>query len=200
MVHDLAKKITNILIQNGVAIPENENQYIYGLEVTLEKTITYTVLIILSIYLKLLIPSILFIIFFITLRGSTGGYHASTFFKCFVSTIFMYLSCSMVLVPFFIKEKVYIYFILLIASIIIILLAPMNHPNLDMDSDEIKRCKRDARIILLLELTYFEIGGYLGINPIYIIFPIIGVIMCAILLAIAKIMKQEVKKDERQHG
>ncbi len=198
MIHKIAIKITDCLIYNGVTDQEKEEQYTYGIEVAVEKLITYTILLFLALYLKLLIPSILFVVFFVTMRVRTGGFHANTYFCCFICTIVMYLSCTQVIAPFLINERDYMFLTLIITSILIFLLAPINHPNLNMDSVEIKRCKREARFALLIELEFIIVATCFGINIVYIVYPIMGMMMCAILLVIAKIIQQEVSEDEKQ--
>lgn len=197
MIHILAIRISDYLIQNGVGNQGKCELYTYVIETGIEKIITYTVLLILAIYLKLLFPSILFVTFFIILRGYTGGFHAHTYLGCFISSILMYLICVQVIAPFFISEKIYMYIGLLIIGIAIILLAPINHPNQNMNSDEIKKCKRGARLVMVLELGYIIVAIFLRINTVYIVMPFLGAMMCAVLLILAKIIRQEVRKDEK---
>lgn len=199
MMHTLAIKVAEYLIKNEVVKEEYQESYIYGLEIIMEKLATYSVLLVLALYFKLLIPSILFVAFFVVLRGYTGGFHANTYVGCFTGTIVMYLSCSQIIAPFLMKEKIIIFLSLAIAGMLIFLLAPINHPNLNMDSDEIKKCRRGIRFVLVFELM-FIIGEIFGkVNEVYIVLPCLGIVMCAILLGFAKITKQEVKVYEEKY-
>ncbi len=199
MIHALAIKAAEYLIKNEVGKEECHESYVYGLEIIMEKLITYSVLLFLALHIKLLIPSILFVIFFVILRGYTGGLHANTYMGCFTGTIVMYLTCSQLIAPFLIKEKIIIYLSLFIAGTLIFLLAPINHPNLNMNFDEIKKCKRGIRFVLAFEIIFIVGGVFWEVNEVYIVFPCLGLVMCAILLILAKIIKQEVKVHEEKH-
>lgn len=88
---------------------------------------------------------------------------------------------------------------LAITIIVILTLAPVNHPNLDMNSKEIKNCKMGTKVVILIE-TVFILGGTIcDVSKIYIVFSLLGMVMCAILLILAKIMKQEVKVHEEKY-
>ncbi len=199
MIHKLAVKTAGYLIMNKVGTVDYEESYIYGIEIMIEKFITYSVLLILALYFKQIIPSLLFVIFFVLLRGYTGGYHANTYAGCFISTLVMYLTCSLVLAPRLLEEEILLFPGLAITIIVILTLAPVNHPNLDMNSKEIKNCKMGTKVVILIE-TVFILGGIIcNVSKIYIVFSLLGMVMCAILLILAKIMKQEVKVHEEKY-
>ncbi len=192
MMQTVARKVTYCLIQNERIEQENEEKYIYGVEVVIEKLITYGVLLILALSLKILVPSVLFVLFFALLRGYTGGFHARTYLGCFISTILMYLCCCQVIAPFLIKEKLYIIPGIIISSIFILLFAPINNPDLNLSAKEIKRCKIGTKLVLMLEVISIAMGIYSGISTVYIVFPFLGIVMCAVLLIVAKIIQREV--------
>ena len=198
MIQVMVSIIIDNLIRNGTIDQEDMEKYTYGVEIVIEKLITYTVLFILALVLKVLVPSALFILFFITLRGYTGGFHARTYLGCFISTIVIYLCSSQIFVPFFIMQEKYIIPCIIVSSISIILLAPMNHPNINLSINEKKRCKIGSRSILTIEIILIFIGIYSKINTVYYVFPFLGVLLCAVLLIIAKIMRQEVKQNGKQ--
>ena len=192
----VAERLTDWLIKNGTISQQSKDNYIYGIEVTMEKLISYSVLFILAVFLKILIPSILFFLFFIVLRGYTGGYHAKTFMGCFISSIFLYLGCSQLMVPFFISESKYVIPVTIVSCIIILILAPMNHPNLNLNHKELRSCKIGTRIVLMIEVIFVVFGIKSGINTVYIVFPFLGTFICAVLLIVAKLIRQEVAGDE----
>lgn len=93
------------------------------------------------------------------------------------------------------KTYKYVYLCVVIVSVIIVFLfAPVNHPNLQLNDEEVRICKKSARrlivgisigAIILIKLNmisecvYYMIAG-MGINT--------G------LLLLAKILKQEVRE------
>jgi len=199
MIHRLAMKTAGYLVKNEVGKADNEEFYIYGIEIMIEKVLTYSVLLILALYFKLLIPSLLFVAFFILLRGYAGGYHAKTYTGCFIGTVGMYIACSQVVMPIFLKEEILLFVGLAITITLVLILAPVNHPNLDLNLNEIKKCKNGVEIVLVIEVALILGGILLSVNEVYIVFPLLGMMMCAILLVIAKIIKQEVKVHEEKY-
>lgn len=196
MINKLAVRFVEYLITSGAGNEENREAYVYGIEIMVEKIITYTALISIATYLNILIPSSLFVMFFVLLRGYTGGYHANTYIGCLVGTITMYLTCTLIVAPVMIYGEMPLIFGLAITVVLILLLSPINHPNLDMDSSELIICKKRARIVLFLETVFILVGSIYGIDKEYIVFPFLGMVMCAFLVVIAKILKQEVKVYE----
>lgn len=199
MINMIAVRITQYLIKNEVGKSDYEQSYIYGIEIIIEKIITYSVLLVLALYFKLLIPSLLFIAFFVLLRGYTGGYHANTYAGCFVGTMVMYLTCSQVVAPLLLNEEMFLFLGLAITGLAIFILAPVNHPNLDLNSYEIKKCRNGMKVVLAIEMA-FVLGCIIWrVNKLYIVFSFLGMVMCAILLILAKIIKQEVKLHEEKY-
>lgn len=198
MVHNLAERITDWLIKNGTISEQSRESYVYGVEVSIERFTTYAVLLILSIVLEIFIPSILFILFFVALRGYAGGFHVKTFWGCFISTIVLYLVYSKLIAPFCITHSEYVIPTVILSFFIIMLLAPLNHPNLNMNQRELHRCKVGARIVAIIEVMYIILGILCGINTVYVVFPFLGTLLCTVLLIVEKLNQKEVKQDEKQ--
>ena len=113
-----------------------------------------------------------------------------TFFKCYIGSVILYLItyCSISY-----TYNYYVMVILLVVSILIIgVVGMVNHPNMHMDSKELSESRRRARINLVVETGVIIISIYIGIDKVSIGYMAMGVIQCAILLCMAKIMKQEV--------
>ncbi len=196
MTHILAEKITKYLIKNQVGEANSEAMYIYGIEIMIEKFIIYSTLLVCALYLKLLIPSILFILFFVLLRGYTGGFHASTFIGCLTGSILMYMVCTLILAPIMLDNEVFLLLGLIITVAVILMFSPMNHPNINMNMEEFNNCKDKTKVILVLEIVFLTGGRIFKLNQLYIVLPFLGMLMCAVLLVLAKIIKQEVKMYE----
>ena len=87
----------------------------------------------------------------------------------------------------------YVFIILFSISVLVIgIIGTVNHPDMHMNSAELSGSKRIARINLAIELGVIIISIYIGIDKVSIGYMAMGVIQCAILLCMAKIMKQEV--------
>ena len=196
MVHDIANSMTDAMVKNKILISERRDYYAYILEMMIEKIITYSILILISIIMHVTIPTLFFMVFFFSLRERTGGLHFNSFLKCLISTLVIYFLMNSVLITFFLSHDNLLYVVLSISAVIIMYIANVNHPNLDLDADEVRDCKKSARTIVIVEMLCIISGIALSMNKVCIIYASLAIIMCAMLLSIAKLAKQEVNKDE----
>jgi len=192
MIHNSANSMTDAMVNKKILSSEKRDYYAYILEVMIGKVITYSILVILSIIMHAIIPTLFFMVFFFSLRERTGGFHLDSFFRCLISTIVIYFLINTVMLTFFLSHVSLMYIILGISVVIIMYIANVNHPNLNLDADEIQDCKKSARTILIVEMLCIISGIALSMNKVCIIYGSLAIIMCAILLSIAKITKQEV--------
>ena len=69
----------------------------------------------------------------------------------------------------------------------------INHPNMDMDKNELRGSKKAARLLVLMEVMIIAALVYLKANTLYIGYMSMAIILCAFLMCLARIIKQEVK-------
>ena len=92
MEEAVARYISDKLVQEKIILSELKDVYVYGLELILSfLTATFMILLIGIIFHKTIL-TLVFLFIFIALRRFTGGYHASTYLRCKISTISTYLS------------------------------------------------------------------------------------------------------------
>lgn len=193
----LISKFVDYLIINNITSIDMREMHIYSFEVMVGKILNYGTLLLLSWFNNNILQTLVFMIVFFSLRSRNGGFHAKKFLRCYFGTIVIYFCVLNTVVPA-IKAYEYMYLYVVAVSVITVyFFAPVNHPNLQLNNDEIRLCKKSARrliiglsicVIVLIELNiileyvYYMIAG-MGINT--------G------LLLIAKILKQEVREDEK---
>jgi len=192
VIHNSASTMTDVMIKKKILMSEKRDYYAYILEVMIEKIITYSVLVIISIIMNVAIPTLFFMVFFFSLRERTGGFHFNSFLKCLISTLIIYLLMNTVLITFFLSHENSLYVTLGISVLIIMYIANVNNPNLGLDEEEILDCKKSARYIVIVEMLCIISGIALRMNKVCIIYESLAIIMCAVLLSIAKLKKQEV--------
>lgn len=195
MIEKLANNLVDQMMNENLIDIEKKENYVYAFTYIVEHFLTIGTIIVISLILKNFLYTLIFLGFFLSLRKRTGGYHADTFLKCYFGTIITYIFISYV--STLLSYNVYILHVLLILSIITIgFIGTINHPNMDMDSYELIESKKAARLILILEsgLIYFLVLIRVDINAIN--YMSMAVILCALLLLIAKILNQEVKENE----
>ena len=186
-----AKRLVGAMISHGIIDPLMREQYVYSLEMIAEKIVSVIMVLITGICMGKLFQAVVFAAFFLALRTYTGGYHAGKFIVCFIEStgmMLMVLCFGDLLIPY--AGAV---IILLIISIIVIMInGTVNHPNMNYDYSELKEASKGARYVLLIEVFIIAALGLIGASGSYLVYMSLGVILCAISLLIAKIMKQEV--------
>lgn len=176
---------------------KNKELYIYGFEVIIGKVLTYILAICFGIIFNCIFEIMVFISFVLLLRGYTGGYHLHSSLGCIIST--MAISLFSILIAVSLKtwfEITIICILLLLSSICICILAPINHPNLQLTKQEIRQCNKFSRQFLGIELLSILLFTVFHVRTTIIISACLAIIFVAILMLIAKIIKQEVKCDE----
>jgi len=156
--------IVDYLIKNDVIIKEDREIYEYGTEQILFNTINLIVILIIGLSFNALLEIVTFIIPYILLRGYAGGYHAETKLKCFVYSIMMIIIVVMTNKIFEFNELYYL--VVLISSITIIKLGPVETDTKPLDDTEIKVYEKKMRNILFGELFVLSLVFTLQITVI----------------------------------
>lgn len=192
-MHQIASRFTKYLIVKGIVNEDIMDEHIYGIEIMLGKMINHGTIILMACIDNNLIPTLFFMVSFLLLRGRTGGFHCRNAFHCYCGTILIYIFVSKIFTRIILVYRFLVPSIIVISGIIIFTIAPINHPNLELNDEEIRLSRRLSRklslIISISALTVFQ----LRIIPIYTSYIVAGLGTDAGLLIIAKILKQEVK-------
>lgn len=195
-MNQVANRFTEYLIVNGIANEGKREEQIYGIEVLLGKILNYGTIILLACVNDNFIPIIFFMMTFFSLRGRTGGFHCRSSRSCYLGTIAIYFFISKIITPIILMNSFLVPGIIGISGIIIYVIAPVNHPNLEMNKDEIITCRSSSRWLALLISISIMVFFMLKIIPVSVSYMVSGMGMDAGLLIVAKILKQEVKENE----
>ena len=76
--------------------------------------------------------------------------------------------------------------------LLICIMGTINHPNMDMSKGELQESKKAARLLVLMEVMILVALVYLKADILYIGYMSAAIILCAFLMCLAKIIKQEV--------
>lgn len=197
MIERFANMLANQMEKERFLKHEMKDHYIYAIITMCERWITMTTILCLSVFLNQCIPTILFLIFFLSLRKRTGGYHANSFIECYFESIATYI-LVIVLSTILVNYMNLVYLFLAFSVILIVIIGTINHPNVAMNDLELQESKRAARYMISLESMVIIAGIVLDIEDIYVCYMSIAIILCAIFICIAKLLKQEVKRNERK--
>ena len=170
----------------------SKDYYEYVLITLAEHVIGVGTMLIIGMLFKQFIPTVIFLLFFLSLRKRTGGYHADKFWQCYLATIIIYI--GIIQMAAVLAEKTYImYAILFLAVLVIEIIGTVNHPNIDMNKSELQENKKSARLLVLMEAAVIVLLVILEINQLYVCYMSIAIILCSFLMCLAKMLKQEVK-------
>lgn len=191
----------DFLIRNH-ALEEKYREYsIYGLTMAVEKMIVCTIMFGIFLLLGKVPEGIVFIVCFLTLRQTTGGFHAKTFLGCLTGSVTTVVLVLEVLIKWADEHMVIAFFLFIISSVCILLYAPVNHPGLMLSLEEQRKYRYWSRVVLFVEMGFALTGYILQMKWQWYI--MMAIIICAIFIIVAKLLRQEVRMDEsseeRQH-
>lgn len=163
MIDRLSKWVTAFLIRERSISEENAEIYQYGVEITLSSIFNIVLIMLVSIFAKSILSGMIFLILFIILRQFSGGYHATTYFRC--NTIFLLTYIFVLLMSRYVVISFWANCIFVLLGIIVLLLfAPVPNVHKPLTRDACKKHKRNAIIIYvlfsLIELLLFEAVPY----------------------------------------
>lgn len=90
-MNKIAQKIVDILLEKNFLNKKRKEEYVYVVEILLEKSISLGILLILSVLFNNILQTIIFMFVFMNMRGRTGGFHMKSYESCLVSTIILYI-------------------------------------------------------------------------------------------------------------
>ncbi|ROR25255.1 accessory gene regulator B [Mobilisporobacter senegalensis] len=165
MFSKLSGNIAEQLIENGTVDVENKEIYVYGIEQLFILIMNIVTTLIIGLCFGMLWQSIIFMLIYLPLRSFAGGYHASTVLRCYVVGIILsviFLSINKC-IP---DASTIIIAMTVIASLIILLLAPVETSNKPLDQLELSMYKKRTRIILLSDICIITILLAFDLNSI----------------------------------
>jgi len=191
MIEKMAAKIVNQMKGQKIINKSNCEYYEYALIVVVESVITIGTMLLLGLLFRQFLHTVCFIVFFISLRKRTGGFHANKFWQCYLETVIVYIAVIQS-VPILCRNPVVMYGMLFFAIFLICIMGTINHPNVDMSKSELKESKKAARLLVIMEVMIIAVLVYLKADLLYIGYMSVAIILCAFLMCLAKIIKQEV--------
>lgn len=147
----ISKKMSSYFIKRGDIAEEEREIYDYYFEIMLSTVLNALFLIICGILFNNIINTILFMIGFVIFRTVSGGFHASSHMKCFftLASVFFVLIIILKFVPVQWINVLTIIF-LLISTLLIYFIAPVEHKNNPLDENTREKLKKSAQILSVL--------------------------------------------------
>ncbi len=158
----LATKVTNYFIRKNIVKEDEQETYIYCFELLIATIVNLLVMLVIAVATQLYLESFIFTIVFMSMRGICGGYHANTHLTCFLTLMIVFGAFITMLK---LINVIYLFYIsigcLVLASIIICLLAPIDSITKPLTIKEYKKNKKKSIALL---------SFYIGISIILLIF------------------------------
>lgn len=195
MITKAVEYLVNQFIENELIESVHRNEYLYSLECFVESILTTGSLLILGSCFGKFIPTIVFLSVFFSLRKRTGGFHLATFGGCYIGTLISYVFI-MILAKCVINKPVLLVVLTVSAGIFMLIVGTANHPNINMSREELNAAKESSRGLVSLMMMLVGFFLWIRVNMEVIVYMCLAIILCASLLMMAKITKQEVIVDE----
>lgn len=192
---DMIERFVDLLIARQILEKSKKDEYVYVLTLFVERTFTYGFLFAIAFLFHKVLPAIIFMLSFILLRRTTGGYHLQSYLGCLLGTIVIFIVSLEILSPFLQRWSWYGLLFSALAVLIIIVFAPVNHPNLCLTKEEVDLHRRWCLAVLLIQCVI--VGVAIVLDCCWQHYIQAGIIDCAVLVIIAKLLRQEVKTDEK---
>lgn len=189
-MYTVAEKITDYLIRNEIVQEEKREECIYSYEVLLYQCVGYGSLGVIGILMHKVVSTILFLIVFLTLRHSVGGFHMKTPVGCYLISILLFIGCmkagetNLLHLPSLQNG-------LIVGNVIFVfLLAPVDHPNLRLNQREKALCRKASRIkILIVWIVEITLTGFDRVSD-YIPYIVLGMCMSGFGMILGKLCQK----------
>lgn len=189
MLSKLAYYVVNLLQKHGAILDSEKALIMYGAEITLS-TLGYILsTIIIAILLGKPVFALVFILFFMLERLFIGGYHSSTYLRCFLTTNAIFLTISLItiitpekLTPFLSAGTTLISFPYMLVK------APVVNSKNPLSKRRLDRDKKIGRIILVLQACVILICPlFMPAKIKYFYFASVSYLVACILMIIVKV-------------
>lgn len=151
MIARLSKRMASFFVRNDVIKSEDEEVYEYGLQLLLSTVFNGIIALILAIISGTVLQCVCYLVVFILLRKSAGGFHAKTHFGC-CCILSVVLSLFIMFIKF-VPNEVYgiVAAIAATVSVVIILMfAPLEHENKPISDKDKSRLRKISIIYAIL--------------------------------------------------
>lgn len=192
----LSVRIVKNMIRYGVIDKSLYDDYLYSVQVFIEKLVSLISIFGLALIFHCFFEVLLFYLSFSFLRKTSGGFHFDGFAKCYISSICISLG-GVLVYPLASILSVVCQGGVLMATIFIILIGAVNHPNIRWSDKEFKAAKLITRVkvlslvIVIIALDLFEIGKR------FLYSMGLGIVLCAITILV-EVLRE--KGGERYEG
>ena len=141
----------HFFISKGTIREEERQIYDYCFEIMLSTILNFCSVMVIAIITKTVFLTLCFIVGFMIIRATAGGYHAETHMACFMILIVSYVIYLVILLNLSNDiMSVLTTIICVISALMIILLAPVEDHNKPLTKEEVKKFRKKSYLAMLI--------------------------------------------------
>lgn len=162
MIKSSANKVTSFLYYNNYIDSDKYEYevYLYGFESMIALILNIVSILLIGLLFDKFMHTIIFLICYYPLRRFTGGYHADTYEKCFLTFVAIFITTILIANNLgHVGLKPLIILLSVINWVVIWLLSPVDHVNNILDNEEKTKYKKKARLIATVVLLFISISN-----------------------------------------
>lgn len=163
MISVLSKRMVSCWLDHDVITKEQVRAYTYGCELLVSDMISNAIVLFAALLMDKVMGMIIFMAVFTSIRVVCGGHHASSYRNCILtftsSTIILFIVTDWIVAR---EMYAFLFLLLVIADIILLVFAPVDHPNRPLAEEEKIKFRKKTIIrvviinaIMLLTCTIF---------------------------------------------
>ena len=152
MLERLSEKFAGKLVSAGIISEADTDVYVYGFFQAVMLLLNVITTLLLGILFQQLLLCMLLNAVYIPIRISAGGHHADTPFRCYINSTIM-IAILLAVIKWVPIHPVVSVILLVLASIVIWILAPVETENNPLDETERYVYRKRTRIVLAIEVS-----------------------------------------------
>ncbi len=198
MLNKSADLLVSLLEKHYRLSDEERPVYVYGFELLISTLSSMTTVFCISLLINNPCYALFFFLFFFTLRLFTGGYHAKTYLRCFITTNLVFISTVLLTESaLFLEIKGIFPIPVIISTAIIWIFSPIKNENHPCSDETYIKNKTKARFLsVAYSLIFICIYSFTSFDDIAIN-SAWHLIMVSVMIIIEKIgIYKEVKSSE----
>lgn len=196
-MRNIAGNIAALLTSHGIIQEDDTDKCRYGLEIFVSSLLELTSILFISIFMNNFLETLLFFTAFIPLRIYAGGYHADTHMKCYLVSLGVYVSFTMLMRIMPTSWYTYVIYInIALSEMIVLMLAPVRHMNKTLTPQETKVYKEISVVICTIDAIIALFGSIMFEGNTWMVAFALG-LSAETLSMIAAVIKKTVKRKKR---
>lgn len=160
MYHEIAENMTTRFLEI-TGETEGKEVYVYGAELLISSLVEIVIVLAMSIFFGYFLETVIFLLFFCTLRSKAGGIHAPNYLLCTLIFSSIYLIFCLWLRPI---KLIYQVIFIACSSVAIFVLAPVEDRNKKLGEKRKKRLKTSSRLICIAEIIVYVLMLMSGVS------------------------------------